>query len=235
MKMALTIKRTSQQAVVAIGVLIAWRSFGQTYDYDTNGVVVQTFAGSGFVGYLDGTGQQTMFGGPSAIVADSRSNLFVWDSGRIRKITPDAAVSTFAGGGSQTTGIGTNVSLPAFESLAIDNTDTLWAVKYSYLYRITTTAQITRFYLSASISDATGVTVDSHRNVYISDSTGHRLYRYSTNGVLSVFAGSGNQGNVDGNGVFTSFDWPTALAADAADNIYVWDSHSFLVRRIDQS
>ena len=45
--------------------------------YDTNNVVVQTFAGSGFSGYVDGVGQQTMFNNPNAIVADSRGNLFV--------------------------------------------------------------------------------------------------------------------------------------------------------------
>ena len=46
--------------------------------YDTNNVVVQTFAGSGFAGYLDGQGTQTMFNNPNVIVADSHSNLFVY-------------------------------------------------------------------------------------------------------------------------------------------------------------
>jgi sugar lactone lactonase YvrE len=52
---------------------------------------------------------------------------------------------------------------------------------------------------------------------------------------VEVFAGSGNYGYADGNGIFTSFRSPTALAIDAADNIYVWDSGNFLIRRIDQS
>lgn len=54
------------------------RALAQTYD--TNGDFVQTFAGSAFIGYLDGQGTQTMFNNPSAIVADSNSNLFVWDT-----------------------------------------------------------------------------------------------------------------------------------------------------------
>src|SRR6266705_2653926 len=75
------------------------QSFAQ--NYDTNNPVVQTFVGSGFYGYLDGQGTQTMFNNPSAVVADSSSNLFVLDNSnyRIRKVTSDGTVSTFAGGG----------------------------------------------------------------------------------------------------------------------------------------
>jgi hypothetical protein len=86
-------------AVTATLVFLGERADAQIYD--TNNVVLQTFAGSGFYGYLDGAGQQTMFNYPEGIVADSHGNLFVWDSqnARIRKIAPDATVTTFAGGG----------------------------------------------------------------------------------------------------------------------------------------
>jgi sugar lactone lactonase YvrE len=80
-----------------------------------------------------------------------------------------------------------------------------------------------------------GVCADSANNLYISDYTGNKIYRYNTSGVLSVFAGSGNAGYADGNGIFTAFHYPAALAADAADNIYVWDSGNGLIRKIDQS
>src|SRR5437667_4512014 len=76
------------------------QSFAQ--NYDTNHPVVETFVGSGFYGYLDGQGTQTMFNNPWAVVADTSSNLFVLDfsNSRIRKVTPDGTVSTFASGGS---------------------------------------------------------------------------------------------------------------------------------------
>src|SRR5258705_8074912 len=97
--------------LILLSSALCCRASAQTYD--TNNIVVQTFAGSGFSGYVDGQGTQTMFNNPMAIVADSSSNLFVLDyaNSRIRKITPDGTVSTFAGGGNQTTGFGTNVSL----------------------------------------------------------------------------------------------------------------------------
>ena len=81
----------------AIALMLGWYAGAQTYD--TNGNFVQTFAGSGFSGYVDGVGQQTMFNNPSSIVSNTSSNLFILDNGnyRIRKISPDGTVSTFAG------------------------------------------------------------------------------------------------------------------------------------------
>ena len=219
-------------------VLLAGQANAQIYD--TNNVAVQTFAGSGFSGYVDGQGALTMFNNPSAVVADSLSNLFVSDqvNYRIRKITPDGTVSTFAGGGAGgTPSYGTNVSLlHYFGSMAIDHSNALWITTgdSSFILRIGSDAYVSMVSLSG-LSSLGGVCVDSGNNVYISDYYGNKIYRYRTNSVLEVFAGSGNQGSADGNGIFTSFTHPSALAADAADNIYVWDSGNLLIRRINQN
>ncbi|HAO78570.1 MAG TPA: hypothetical protein DCQ92_06255 [Verrucomicrobia subdivision 3 bacterium] len=228
--------------IIAVAVVLAsfgWNVEAQTYD--TNNEVVSTFAGSGFSGYLDGVGQLTMFNNPNSIVADSHSNLFVWDSFnyRIRKIAPDGTVSTFAGGGNQPTGVGTNVSLSVV-AITIDHTDTIWAINnYSYnpsLYKITSGAVVTQVTNLVNLSGfPQGICADSVGNLYLSTGSGNQIYRYATNGVLSVFAGSGNSGYADGNGIFTAFNHPAALAADSANNIYVWDSGNDLIRRIDQS
>jgi hypothetical protein len=227
-------------ALAGITAMLSWQTAAQTYD--TNGAVVQTFAGSGFSGYVDGVGQLTMFDSPSLVAADSQSNLFVWEAGnrRIRKIAPDATVSTFAGGGGQVTGIGTNVNIGGGGSgvagMTIDHNDTIWLVIYPgsspYLYKITSGALVTVTNLPAFLFPS-GICTDSHGNIYISDRNARKIYRYATNDVLTVFAGSGNSGQIDGNGIFTSFSWPSGLAADAADNIYVLDAR--LIRRIDQS
>ena len=103
--------------------------------YDTNYVVVQTFAGSGFYGYLDGQGTQTLFNAPMGIVADSSSDLFVLDYNtfRIRIITPEGAVSTFVGGGTGgLPGYGMNVSFGNLSrAMAIDHSDVLLLVAAS--------------------------------------------------------------------------------------------------------
>jgi len=220
-------------AVLAILASFAWKDEAQTYD--TNSEVVQTFAGSGFSGYLDGVGQLTMFNYPNSIVADSHSNLFVWDSNnsRIRKIAPDGTVSTFAGGGSLSSlpATGTNAQISGVTSLTIDHSDTLWASGNAGLWKITSGAVVTFTGLGYG---TIGVCADSVGNIYFS-TVGNQIFQYATNGVLRVFAGSGNRGYADGNGIFTSFFSPGALAADAANNIYVWDNYIYLIRKIDQS
>jgi hypothetical protein len=231
-------KITKISFLLAVAALLGWHTSAQ--NYDTNGDYVQTFAGSGFSGYVDGVGQLTMFNSPNAIVADSNSNLFVFDFNnyRIRKIAPDGTVTTFAGGGNQVTGVGTNVYFPSqnfnnyITGMAIDRSDTIWIACSSYLYKVTTGATVTVTNLSFTFS---GICADSIGNIYLSTGSGNQIYRYATNGVLSVFAGSGNSGYADGNGIFTAFCYPTALATDSADNIYVWDLENNLIRKIDQS
>lgn len=63
---------------------------------------VTTIAGTGEAGYRDGSGATAEFNNPGGIALDSRSgNIYVMDrkNFRIRKITPDGQVSTFAGSG----------------------------------------------------------------------------------------------------------------------------------------
>lgn len=220
--------------------------------YDTNGGYVQTFAGSGFSGYVDGVGQLTMFNNPNCVVSDSHGNLFVWDSNnyRIRKITPDGTVSTFVGGGNQTTGVGTNVYFGLginFYGIAIDRNDTLWMPAFDWtssyedvIYRITSSGVVTRSNLwsvggSGSLIAKFQICADSSGNILISYGYANQIYKYTTNGVLSVLAGSGNQGYADGNGIFSAFYSPAGIATDSANNIYVWDSGNHLIRRIDQN
>ncbi len=63
--------------------------------------IVTTIAGSGVAGYQDGSGDMAKFNYPRGICRDNQGNLYVGDSWnhRIRKITPDGTVTTYAGGG----------------------------------------------------------------------------------------------------------------------------------------
>jgi hypothetical protein len=222
-------------------------------NYDTNGDFVQTFAGSGFSGYLDGTGVSTMFATPTALVADSRSNLFVWDSRnyRIRKISPDGIVTTFAGGGNQTSGIGTNVNLFQVGNggglMAIDKNDTIWMGYRAgsggiTVYCISNNASVSNYFVTLptesgfSVPEPVGICSDSFGTIYLAGFNENQIYKWTpTQAAATLFAGSGNAGYSDGNGIFTAFNEPTVLACDQANNIYVWDANNSLIRKIDQS
>ena len=58
---------------------------------------VTTFAGSGIRGGTDGNGTSAQFDSLGYMIFDASQNLFVCDGQTIRKITPSAQVSTFAG------------------------------------------------------------------------------------------------------------------------------------------
>ena len=229
-------------AFIAAISLFTFQSRAQIYD--TNSDVVQTFAGFGIPGLVNGQGQLTAFSAPNQIVADTASNLYVWDSANqvIRKITPDATVSTFAGGGTFFEGYGTNVPLSwgAAGTMVRDHMNTIWLVmanQYSGGYFLLTIA--TNGYVSlqngglTNLSTSSGLCFDAAGNLYYSG--GNRIYRYNPqSGTVQAFAGSGLSGYYDGSGtLFSAFSNPTALASDQADNIYVWDSGNGRVRRVD--
>ena len=228
---------------ISIVFMLAWQADAQTYD--TNNEVVQTFAGYGIPGYVDGQGMFTEFNQPSQIVADTANNLYVLDRGnfRIRKITPTGAVSTLAGGGTFFEGYGTNVSLAWLTAgpLAIDHANRLWLVMANgygdnaYLLSIGTNGYVNIENGGlTNLNSSSGICFDSANNLYYSG--GNRIYRYSPNsGNLQAFAGNGVAGNFDGQGpLFSAFAGPASLACDRADNLYVWDSGNATIRRIDQ-
>ncbi|WP_395750680.1 hypothetical protein [Prosthecobacter sp.] len=65
----------------------------------TSGGVVTTLAGSGFPGYLDGTGTGAYFFSPSGIAVEGAGTVYVADNNNqvIRKVTPAGVVTTLAG------------------------------------------------------------------------------------------------------------------------------------------
>jgi streptogramin lyase len=104
---------------------------GQVYVADTGNNVIRrissfgtrnvtTYAGSGTVGYKNGSAADAQLNFPNDLVFDSKGNLFIteFNNHTVRKVSPDGNVSTFAGNGTAgySDGHGTN-SLLSYSSM----------------------------------------------------------------------------------------------------------------------
>jgi len=73
--------------------------------------------------------------------------------------------------------------------------------------------------------------VDSKGNVYVADTFNNRIRKIIPEGEVSTLAG-GKTGFKDGTGTEAQFNYPTGVAVDASDNIYVADAFNNRVRKI---
>ena len=81
----------------------------------------------------------------------------------------------------------------------------------------------------------TGVTVDGSMNVYVADTSNHRIRKITSAGVVTTLAGSGAYGFADGTGVAARFYYPFGVTVDGSMNVYVADSNKQPICRIISS
>ena len=121
-------------AVDSAGTLYVTESAGNRVRTINSSGVASTLAGStaasaGTSGNTDGVGTLARFTTPTHITVDSTGTVYVVDAThRIRKITSDGTVSTFAGGSSSgsTNGTGTSASFYFISGIAVDSAGTLY-------------------------------------------------------------------------------------------------------------
>lgn len=88
--------------------------------------------------------------------------------------------------------------------------------------------------LGASLNAPAGFAIDVWRNVYVSESAGHRVRRVDPSGVITTFAGTGVAGLQGDNGAATSAQLtaPSALAVDRSGNLYIVETQNHRIRRV---
>lgn len=157
----------------------------------TSAGVVSTFAGNGTSGYLDGPVSTAEFSTIRSITADQSGNVYVFDHGRIRKIS-GGIVSTLAGDGTLgfQNGTGAAAKFGDLTQLITDTAGNILATDYLFncVRKITPAGVVTTItthtpifsggYLDGPISTALfsypfGLTIDSEGNMYISDENNH--------------------------------------------------------------
>jgi serine/threonine-protein kinase len=213
--------------------------------------VVTTFAGSGAPGSADGNAATATFNKPVGMAMDAAGNIYVGESynNKIRKITPDGVVSTFAGSGvvGHADGIGMAATFRNIQGITIDKQGSLYVADAgNNLIRkidkggvVTTLAgsvgqpgNINGTGTLASFNYPSDVAVDVLGNVYVADQENNLIRKITPDGVVSTLAGTGSPGNANGIGATASFNYPTSLFIDNYGNIFVTDAGSDLIRKI---
>ena len=87
---------------------------------------------------------------------------------------------------------------------------------------------------SAQLVQPQNVAADSSGNVYVSDQYFHQVFRISSSGLITVYAGSGQPGFSGDNGlaVAAQLNNPASLAVDAAGNLYISDFGNGRIRKV---
>lgn len=79
----------------------------------------------------------------------------------------------------------------------------------------------------------TGITVDQYENIYIADSSQHRVLKIDTLGNISIIAGTGVAGYSDGKATESQLKYPSDVAVDQSGNIFIADLGNHRIRKVD--
>ncbi len=223
-----------------------------------------TLAGKpGVAGQLDGQRGNARFNYPSGIAMDDQGVIYVADadSNRVRKITPDGAVSTFseawgkplmfsspvdiASGADGTILVlnqGSSIVRWFGESLVarfpggdwglgVAPDQTVWRAVNTYVERIALDGTVTR--MASALQTVVDVTFDVVGNAYLAEAGGPTIRRLGLDGQLTVYAGTpGRFGQADGPASEATFQHPNSVSFDGMGNLYVADEFASTIRRI---
>jgi uncharacterized protein (TIGR03437 family) len=227
-----------------------------------NGTVT-AFAGSGALGSSGDGGPATAasMNEPLGIAVDATGNVYIADSqnNRIRIVTPDGKINTFAGNGEEQfsgdDGPAKDAALTYPTDVAVDATGNVYIADFgnNRVRRVTIADnKITTIAGNGSVgftSDGVlakeallnapaGVAVDSAGNVYFTDYGNGRVRRVGAgNGLLTTIAGTAVSGyNGDGIPANTAqLNLPFHLAVDAANDLYIADQSNHRIRKVTTS
>jgi hypothetical protein len=193
--------------------------------------VVTTLAGlAGNAGIIDGTSSEARFTYPFSVDVNADGIIYVATLGSIRQVTPEGVVTTLTGNSND---------LSPVQDLAFSAVGELTYTKSfngeAAIYRRTNAGVVSILAGDPPVSGSAdgpaevarfnfpmGADVDAAGNLYVADQTNHTVRKVSSTGVVSTLAGqAGVSGNVNGVGSSAQLSFPTDLAVDGDDNVFV--------------
>ncbi len=209
------------------------------------GIVTPGYGGDG------GPAVQAQLNVPKDVTVDEAGNLYIADTNnnRIRKVDTAGNISTVAGGGSSfgDGGAAVRAQLLLPESVAVDGAGNIYIADTSNhrIRKVNTAGNISTFAggavgdggaaVQARLNHPTGVAVDGAGNLYIADTSNHRIRKVDTAGVMATVAGNGTPGDGGDGGAAAQaqLNNPTDVAVDGAGNLYIADWRNNRIRKVD--
>ncbi len=242
---------------------IADAAFPSIRKVDATTGTITTVAGNGVAGYAgDGSvATAVSIRGPRDVAIDAAGNLYFaeLDTSSIRKV--DAAtgiLTTYAGinqrpGYTGDGGPATSAKITSPTSIALDRAGNLYIPDSTnnVVRRVDAATGIittvagngTRGYYgdngpatSANLAGPLDVAVDASGNLYIADTYNFVIRKVDTHGIITTVAGTaGVAGNHNNNGPAfgMAFNYPNGLDVDAAGNVYIADSGTTNILKLD--
>jgi sugar lactone lactonase YvrE len=212
---------------------------------------VTTFAGNGSPLFRDDLpSTQAGFSDPFGIAFAADGTIYVSDAGesnRIRKITREGVVTTFAGSSEGfADGKGNAASFHTPSGIALDANGNLYVADTgnNRIRRVTPEGEVstvaggkTAGYVDgpgeqARFNGPMGVAVDPNGNIFVADTYNDRIRRISPKGVVSTVAGAGTPGFADGDAGSSLFDTPCGIVVTADGSLIVADTGNDRLRKI---
>jgi len=189
-----------------------------------------------------GPALSALFIDPVAVATDAAGNLYIADDvqNRIRKVTSSGSISTLAGTGvSGSTGTtAATAQLEAPDSMAVDTSGNIYVGEDYDVREITASGGIsTPPALAAQLQYTNGVKVAFDKNsgsLYVADPYNAYIWKLTSAGALSIYAGNGTSGFSGDGGPATkaALGQPAAVAVDGQGNIYIADYINSNVRKV---
>jgi sugar lactone lactonase YvrE len=246
---------------VGVGVLAAVAA-ANAFSASTEWTITRV-AGTGTRGFSGdgGPARSAQLNYPYGVAVDARGNLYIADSenARVRKVSPQGTITTFAGTGrvgfSGDGGPATEAQLVIPLSVAVDSSGDLYILDAAgtsgfrtRVRKVSPGGTITTFAgggpccvslgdggpaTSADLDLAEAIALDGRGNMYITQE--NRVRKIDTGGTITTIAGGIESGLAGDGGPATSarFDVPSGIAADNRGNVYVVDTRNGRVRKID--
>ncbi|MBT3154582.1 hypothetical protein HTV45_27545 [Streptomyces sp. CHD11] len=204
-------------------------------------------AGNGYEG-SEGDGKRAPYAklsSPQGLALDAEGNLYIAEGSRVRKVTPEGEISTAVGG------------LGGPRGLVFDAAGDLYISEYDK-HRVRKvnleTGEITtvagnedlgggfsgdnRPAVAASLKHPGALCVDDAGNMYIADCGNNRVRKVDRNGIITTFAGGGEEHHSDGKSATQAKLCPSGfsgLVRDIDGSLYIADTFYNRVRKVDRN